>query len=173
MTTDGIVDYTGGGTLAANLENGGGRPGAELFLGFDRLWRFYVYRHLLRSMDFHTAVHEGQPDGFGDPYNHGCRAFGITEEGLHVGTANPFYGTQVWKLSEVSAPGEETDASQKAQDSEENAGSGNDADTGNQEPEKPGEEAAPSPAAGVVCAVVILTAAGIAFAVYKKKKKQG
>ncbi len=39
-------------------------------------------------------------DGFGDPYNHGCRAFGITEEGLFVGTANPFYGTQVWKLSE-------------------------------------------------------------------------
>lgn len=39
-------------------------------------------------------------DGFGDPYNHGCRAFGITDEGLFVGTANPFYGTQVWKLSE-------------------------------------------------------------------------
>ncbi len=39
-------------------------------------------------------------DGFGDPYNHGCRAFGITNEGLFVGTANPFYGTQVWKLSE-------------------------------------------------------------------------
>ncbi len=39
-------------------------------------------------------------DGFGDPYNHGCRAFGITEEGLFVCTANPFYGTQVWKLSE-------------------------------------------------------------------------
>lgn len=39
-------------------------------------------------------------DGFGDPYNHGCRAFGITNEGLFVGTANPFYGAQVWKLSE-------------------------------------------------------------------------
>lgn len=39
-------------------------------------------------------------NGFGDPYNHGCRAFGVTDEGLFVGTANPFYGTQVWKLEE-------------------------------------------------------------------------
>lgn len=38
-------------------------------------------------------------DGFGDKYNHGCRAFGITTDGLCVGTANPFYGAQVWKLS--------------------------------------------------------------------------
>ena len=41
-------------------------------------------------------------NGFGDPYNHGLRAFGITEQGLFIGTANPFYGTQVWKLSEKS-----------------------------------------------------------------------
>ncbi|MGN0397206.1 MAG: hypothetical protein ACI4EL_04265 [Candidatus Fimimorpha sp.] len=37
-------------------------------------------------------------DGFGDPYNHGLRVFGVTDEGLCIGTANPFYGTQVWKL---------------------------------------------------------------------------
>lgn len=46
-------------------------------------------------------------DGFGDPYNHGCRAFGITDEGLFVGTANPFYETQVWKLSENTDSQEE------------------------------------------------------------------
>lgn len=39
-------------------------------------------------------------DGFGDPYNHGCRVFAITDSGLCVGTANPFYGTQVWLLNE-------------------------------------------------------------------------
>lgn len=38
-------------------------------------------------------------NGFGDKFNHGCRAFGVTNEGLCVGTANPFYGAQVWKLS--------------------------------------------------------------------------
>lgn len=40
-------------------------------------------------------------DGFGDKYNHGCRAFGVTNEGLCVGTANPFYGAQVWKLEKT------------------------------------------------------------------------
>lgn len=39
-------------------------------------------------------------NGFGDPYNHGLRAFGITDRGLYIGTANPFYGTQVWQLRE-------------------------------------------------------------------------
>ncbi len=35
-------------------------------------------------------------DGFGDPYNHGLRVFAATDQGLCIGTANPFYGTQVW-----------------------------------------------------------------------------
>ncbi len=39
-------------------------------------------------------------NGFGDPYNHGLRVFAITDEGLCIGTANPFYGTQLWKISE-------------------------------------------------------------------------
>ena len=39
-------------------------------------------------------------DGMGDPYNHGCRVFAITDSGLCVGTANPFFGTQVWLLDE-------------------------------------------------------------------------
>lgn len=34
--------------------------------------------------------------GFGDPYNHGLRVFAITDQGLCLGTANPFYGTQLW-----------------------------------------------------------------------------
>lgn len=37
-------------------------------------------------------------NGFGDPYNHGCRVFAVTNNGLSIGTANPFYGTQVWSL---------------------------------------------------------------------------
>ena len=39
-------------------------------------------------------------DGFGDPFNHGCRVFAITDSGLCVGTANPFYGAQVWLIEE-------------------------------------------------------------------------
>lgn len=35
-------------------------------------------------------------NGFGDPYNHGLRVFAETTQGLCIGTANPFYGTQIW-----------------------------------------------------------------------------
>ncbi|WP_370774211.1 X2-like carbohydrate binding domain-containing protein [Clostridium sp.] len=39
-------------------------------------------------------------NGLGDPYNHGCRIFAVTNSGLTLGTANPFYGTQVWKVTD-------------------------------------------------------------------------
>ena len=44
-------------------------------------------------------------NGFNDPYNYGARTFVSAEEGLYIGTANPFYGAQVWLL-EDAAPGE-------------------------------------------------------------------
>lgn len=37
-------------------------------------------------------------NGFGDPYNHGLRIFAKTTDYLAVGTANPFYGTQLWRV---------------------------------------------------------------------------
>lgn len=46
-------------------------------------------------------------DGFGDPYNHGCRTFAATEDGLMVGTANPFYACQVWMLTDDGEPADE------------------------------------------------------------------
>ena len=39
-------------------------------------------------------------DGFGDEYNHGVRAFASTDEGFFIGAANPFYGAQLWLLSD-------------------------------------------------------------------------
>ena len=39
-------------------------------------------------------------DGFGDKYNHGVRTFAVNDNGLFLGTANPFYGTQVWHIEE-------------------------------------------------------------------------
>lgn len=41
-------------------------------------------------------------NGFGDSYNHGCRVFAITDAGLCIGTANPFYGTQLWRLEDLT-----------------------------------------------------------------------
>lgn len=45
-------------------------------------------------------------DGMGDPYNHGCRVFAITDNGLCIGTANPFFGTQVWLLDDYALVGD-------------------------------------------------------------------
>ena len=36
-------------------------------------------------------------NGFGDPFNHGLRIFCDTDDYMVVGTANPFYGTQLWR----------------------------------------------------------------------------
>lgn len=37
-------------------------------------------------------------DGFGDYSNHGLRTIGSTEYGVFMGTANPFFGTQLWRM---------------------------------------------------------------------------
>lgn len=42
-------------------------------------------------------------DGFGDPYNYGGRSLITTTEGLYIGTANPFYGAQLWRLKNNKA----------------------------------------------------------------------
>ena len=38
-------------------------------------------------------------NGFGDAENHGLRTIGSTEQGVFLGTANPFQGTQLWRMS--------------------------------------------------------------------------
>ena len=52
----------------------------------------------LYVLDKDMNVETVTTNGFGDPYNHGCRVFAVTNNGLSIGTANPFYGTQVWSL---------------------------------------------------------------------------
>lgn len=37
-------------------------------------------------------------NGFGDPFSHGLRIFCDTDDYMVVGTANPFYGTQLWRV---------------------------------------------------------------------------
>ena len=43
-------------------------------------------------------------DGFGDPYNYGGRTLLTTPQGLLLGTANPFWGGQVWKVDSRFIP---------------------------------------------------------------------
>ena len=42
-------------------------------------------------------------NGFGDKYNYGCPSFLATEEGLYFGTCNPFYGGQLYLLSNIQS----------------------------------------------------------------------
>ena len=37
-------------------------------------------------------------DGFGDGANHGLRTICSTKQGVFLGTANPYYGTQLWRM---------------------------------------------------------------------------
>ena len=41
-------------------------------------------------------------NGFGDKYNYGGRSLIATDKGLYIGTANPFYGAQLWRLTDGS-----------------------------------------------------------------------
>ena len=43
-------------------------------------------------------------DGFGDKYNYGALRFLPTEEGMYITTANPFYGTQLYLLTNDKEP---------------------------------------------------------------------
>ena len=74
-------------TLEGFLETAGYMKDAER--GFD----LYVTED---GINFETIT----TNGFGDPYNHGLRTFAAMEDGLMIGTANPFYACQVWMLTE-------------------------------------------------------------------------
>ena len=40
-------------------------------------------------------------NGFNDKFNYGLRTFISSNDCLYIGTANPFYGGQLWKLTEI------------------------------------------------------------------------
>ena len=84
----------------------------DAFLADERVQNFYYYLVCCKYMSqgergFDLLISEDgvnfdviTRDGMGDPYNHGCRVFAITDSGLCIGTANPVYGAQVWLLDE-------------------------------------------------------------------------
>ena len=55
---------------------------------------------LLRTSDGGQTFEVITRTGFGDKYNYGCPSFLSTEEGLYFGTCNPFYGGQLFLLTE-------------------------------------------------------------------------
>lgn len=71
--------------------------------------RKYLYiNHLVRNNEwgfdlFRTSDGENfetiTRNGFNDKYNYGCPSFLATDEGLYIGTCNPFYGGQLYLLT--------------------------------------------------------------------------
>lgn len=59
-------------------------------------WGFDLYR-TSDCETFQTIT----TNGFSDRYNYGCASFLETEEGLYFGTCNPFYGGQLYLLTNV------------------------------------------------------------------------
>ena len=55
---------------------------------------------LLRTADGGQTFEVITRTGFDDKYNYGCPSFLSTEEGLYFGTCNPFYGGQLFLLTE-------------------------------------------------------------------------
>lgn len=64
---------------------------------------------LFRTSDGGNSFEVITRDGFGDKYNYGCPTFLETEEGLYLGTCNPFYGGQLYLIHDDNAPAEPDD----------------------------------------------------------------
>ena len=61
-------------------------------------WGFDLYR-TTDGETFETIT----TDGMGDKYNYGCPSLLATDEGLYFGTCNPFYGAQLYRLTNQHA----------------------------------------------------------------------
>ena len=75
--------------------------GLKMYLYINKMvkknkWGFDLYR-TSDGETFQTIT----TSGFGDKYNYGCPSFLATKEGLYIGTCNPFYGGQLYLLTNV------------------------------------------------------------------------
>ena len=113
-------------------------------------------------------------DGFGDRYNYGVPSMLATEEGLYIGTANPFYGSQLWLLKNTSTspnkpqnsdtPKEQPQQSSNNNNNNSNNNNGN--NNGNNSSPATGDNSSAIPAA----ALIALSSAAM-FALKKRKSE--
>jgi len=78
-------------------------------------WGFDLFR-TSDGVDFEVITR----NGFNDKYNYGCPAFLATEEGLYIGTCNPFYGGQLYLLTNTENTAIQDIAADKQNDSQSN-----------------------------------------------------
>ncbi len=119
-------------------------------------------------------------DGFGDRYNYGVPSMLSTEEGLYIGTANPFYGSQLWLLKNTSSSSgnknNDTPKGDTPQNS--NTNNGNDSNNGNDGNNNgSNNNNSSSPATGdnsgaVTAAAALLALSSAAIFALKKRKSE-
>ena len=78
-------------------------------------WGFDLFR-TSDGVDFEVITR----NGFNDKYNYGCPAFLATEEGLYIGTCNPFYGGQLYLLTNTENTAIQDISADKQNDSQSN-----------------------------------------------------
>ena len=64
---------------------------------FERMRTNKMGFDLMRTSDGYNFEYITR-DGFGDKFNYGCPSFATTNDGLYIGTSNPFFGGQLWLL---------------------------------------------------------------------------
>ncbi len=126
-------------------------------------------------------------NGFGDPYNHGCRVFatGENDSWMVIGTANPFYGTQLWKMRtqtvtpEDPKPEDPKPEGPKPEDPTPTPtpGQGTTEDGGNSSDTSASTTQVKSPKTGEVVTilpgmVLAMSVTGMAVILWKRKKEQ-
>lgn len=72
-----------------------------------------------------VSINTVTTNGFGDRFNHGLRIFAKTSDYWVIGTANPFYGTQLWRTentvkdpTDSSEPSDSSDPSDSSEPSD-------------------------------------------------------
>lgn len=72
-----------------------------------------------------VSINAVTTNGFGDRFNHGLRIFARTPDYWVIGTANPFYGTQLWRTentvkdpTDSSEPSDSSDPSDSSEPSD-------------------------------------------------------
>ena len=117
-------------------------------------------------------------DGFGDKYNHGVRTFAVNDNGLFLGTANPFYGTQVWHVEEKQDAPEKPEVPDAQEDttapSEDETAAPTDkpAMTPDSQAENDKVEAPDTGASASIAIAASALTAGVVLTLISKKKKE-
>lgn len=126
-------------------------------------------------------------NGFNDKYNHGVRTFQATEQGLFIGAANPFYGAQVWLLTDKTITPEPPVEPEDPVDPEPPVNPEDENNNNNENIEDPKDEVKPEdnnkvealPQTGgdmsryiLLFVAVIVVAAGVIFLKTKKKTEE-